>query len=154
MGKRILVALALASAFGAYFAWRQLFWNDERQIDSLVRSLAKDAERGDVDAMAPSVSASYRDGRGLSREQLLARLGDYLRGAAWKRVTPIRVTVTVKGAAATASARLLLAPGATRGRRSSEALRIDLGLAREGGEWRVRSAEDWEIPNGDLVLAP
>ena len=156
VGKRLLVLLLLASLLGAAFAWRQLAGGDERQIQSLVREIARDAERRDVASMAPEVSPSYRDGRGFGRAELFSSLGSYLRHARFQRVLPVKVTVTeINGAEAKATAKILLAQGeGGAGRRVSDAIRIDLDLAREGGRWRVKNAEDWEVPTGDLVLIP
>lgn len=157
MGRRLTLGIVGLCAVGALSAYLELRRSDSQRIDELVHELAADAERHDVRAMASFVSASYHDERGLSRDGVLQALGGYLGRQGWSRIIPVKVTVErIQGARATAVVQLILAQAdhVAKGRRISEALRIDLELAREGQRWQLLSAEDWEVPPESLVRMP
>ena len=147
--------LLVAGALGALAGWLAVRSTDESRIHAVIDRLADDAERDDVVAMAPLVSPSYRDGRGLGHDGVLQALAQYLKARTWSRVLPVKVIVRrIAAGRAEASAKIILAAaeGATTKHRVTDAMRIDLVLSREGGHWKVLSAEDWEIPAADVML--
>jgi len=151
----VTLVLALASLPGAtvlYFRMRTP--PAERRVLSVIHELASAAERRDVPAIAPLISANYRDERGLSRPEALAALGSYLRSTDWSKILNLRVNVThLEKDRAHATAQLILARAEGQGapHRVAEGLHIELDLAREGGDWRVLAAEDWAVPSEGVV---
>ncbi len=123
----------------------------------MVGRLIQDADRRDMQAMAPWVSDRYHDGRGLDRPGVLAALGRFLQSQADEKILPIHVKVgRIEDGRAEVRAKVMLAAAelsATQ-RRARDALEIDLVLDREDGRWKVVTAEDWEIPTEDATLLP
>jgi hypothetical protein len=157
MNRRVIIGLILASALGAFFAWLELRPTDETLISDLVERLVADVEKRDVGAMAPEISDKYKDERGFGRDGLLAALDGYLKTQSWKKVLPVRLTVSrIEGDRAEAAAKVILADagGSTHHRRARDAVEVDLTLARESGRWKVTSAEEWEVPTEDAAVAP
>ncbi len=152
-----LVAVVIACALASLAAYLQTQPTaDERNIRAVCRDLAHDAERRDRAALEKLVSPNYRDERGLTRDGALNALLGYLNSGNWTRVRPVTVVVNkIEGNKASASAKVLLAQADSPIVRASEknAFQLDLKLAREGGHWRVLSAEDWALPAADLEQA-
>jgi hypothetical protein len=149
----VVVACGLAS-LAAYLQMRPTA--DERRIRAVCRDLAHDAEQRDRAALEKLVSPNYHDERGLTREGALNGLLSYLNAGNWTRIRPVAVVVNkIDGNKASATAKVLLAQADSPQIRSGEkdAFQLDLQLAREGGRWRVLSAEDWQLPPADLEQA-
>jgi hypothetical protein len=151
-----LLAIILACGLAAVAAYLQTHSTaDERGIRTVCRDLARGAERRDRAGLERLISANYRDERGLTRESALDALLTYLDAGDWRRIRPVTIVVNkVDGDKASATAKVLLAqassPSAAHGQ---SAFQLDLQLAREGGRWRVLSAEDWQLPAADLEQA-
>jgi hypothetical protein len=129
---------------------------DERGIRMVCRDLARDAERRDRVALERLISANYRDERGLTREGALDGLLAYLDAGNWRRIRPVAIVINkVDGNKASATAKVLLAQADSPTLRpgGQGAFQLDLEFAREGGRWRVLSAEDWALPAADLEQA-
>jgi hypothetical protein len=157
VNRRLVIGLVIACLLGAVGAWLELRPSDETLISDLIERLVADAEKHDVRAMAPYVSDHYLDGRGLSRDGVLQALGDYLKSQTWSRILPVRLTLgRIEDNHAEASAKIILADleATPHRRRARDAVEIDLQLSREGGRWKVLSAEEWEVPAEDAVLLP
>jgi hypothetical protein len=152
-----LLAIILACGLAALAAYLQTHPSaDERGIRTVCRDLARDAERRDRAALERLVSANYQDGRGLTREGALTALLTYLDAGNWHRIRTVAIVVNkVEGNKASATAKVLLAQADSPTLRGGEqsAFQLDLKLAREGGRWRVLSAEDWQLPAADLEQA-
>jgi hypothetical protein len=152
-----LVAVVIACGLASLAAYLQIQPTaDERKIRAVCRDLAHDAERRDRAALERLVSPNYRDERGLTREDALNALLGYLNAGNWTRIRPVAVVVNkIEGNKASASAKVLLAQADSPVVRPTEknAFQLDLQLAREGGRWRVLSAEDWQLPAADLEQA-
>lgn len=154
--RRLALGLILACALGATAVWWELRPSAETRLEDLVGRLIQDADRRDVQAMAPFVSDRYKDGRGLDRAALLEGLARYLKGTR-EKILPVRVSVDkVDDDRAEVSAKIVLAEAEARPnqRRARDAYEIDLVLGREAGKWRVLSAEDWQIPAEDATMLP
>ncbi len=157
MGRRLVIGLALACACGAFGAFLLFRDSDEQRLESVVQGLIRDADRRDVQAMAPWISDHYHDGRGLDRLALLEALGRFLRSNAGEKILPVRVRVgRIEAGRAEVSAKVILAVAEAHGkeRRAKDAVEVDLVLDREGGAWKVLSAEDWQIPPEDATMLP
>jgi len=129
---------------------------DERNIRAVCKDLARDAERRDRAALQKLVSADYRDERGLGRDDALNALLAYLTAGNWQHIRPVTIVVNkVEGNKASATAKVLLAQAEAAPPRApgQHAFQLDLELTREGGSWRVLSAEDWQLPAADLEQA-
>jgi hypothetical protein len=153
--KRVTLVLVLASLPGlglAYLRFRAP--PDERRVLRIIHELAAAVEKRDVPAIAPHISANYRDERGLTRQSALQALEQYLRDPDWSKILNLQVNVThLEKDRAHATAQLILAraEGQGSGHRIAEGLHVELELAREAGDWRVLSAEDWAVPSEGLV---
>ncbi|MHB8421107.1 MAG: hypothetical protein ACYDCL_23815 [Myxococcales bacterium] len=157
MSRRLAVGLALACLFGALAAWLELRQSDEARIETLVGRLIADADRRDFQAMAPWISERYHDGRGLDRPGVLAALGRFLHAQPEEKILPLRVKVgRIENGQAEVSAKVILASAEVQGsrRRARDAVEVDLVMEREGGAWKVLTAEDWEIPTADATMLP
>lgn len=154
--RRLALGLILACALGATAVWWELRPSVETRLEDLVGRLIQDADRRDVQAMAPFVSDRYKDERGLDRAAVLEGLARYLQGTR-EKILPVRVSVDkVDDDRAEVSAKIVLAEAEARPnqRRARDAYEIDLVLGREAGKWRVLSAEDWQIPAEDATMLP
>jgi hypothetical protein len=149
-----LVAVILACGLAALAAYLQTHpTTDEKGIKLVCRDLARDAERRDRAALEQLISANYRDERGLTRESALSALLGYLDAGNWSHIRPVAIVVhKVEGNKASATAKVLLAQADSPTVRTGGqgAFQLDLEFAREGGRWRVLSAEDWQVPAADL----
>jgi hypothetical protein len=149
-----LLAIILACGLAALAAYLQTHpTTDERGIRMVCRDLARDAERRDRAAIERLISPNYRDQRGLSREDALDGLLRYLDAGNWKRIRPVAIVVNkVDGNKASATAKVLLAQADSPTVRpgGQGAFQLDLEFAREGGGWKLLSAEDWQVPAADL----
>jgi len=131
----------LASACGEPAA------SPEARIKSLVEQAEQGAEARDISVLGDLVSADYGDGRGYDRRAVLRiAQGLFLRN---REIHLLSLVKDLKVNGDTAVARVLVAM-AGRPIESVQALvelradlvRFEIEIAREDGDWRVRSA-DW-----------
>lgn len=140
----VLVALALLGAFVAYRALRA-GPSDEERIREIFEKAARAVEArrpGDVTA---AVSEDF-EGQGMRRRELQQLVTyEVLRGS-WNVVIPVAAQVRVDGDRAEATVDVALVRGgsgagmAGKLPEAGDTWRVEAGLAREKGDWRVVTA--------------
>ena len=149
--KITLFLLAVLCSIGGVIAIRHIHPADHVRIKHTCEALVSAVERRDAKTAEGLLSNEYRDGRGLDRARLVRNLFIYLDAHALVHVTPLSISIddlTDDRASVTAKIWLAQANPPPQGER--DAVQLDLSLRREGGTWKVASAEDWEVPPGDF----
>jgi hypothetical protein len=126
------VVALIAVALGAIFLFSS---SEEKAIQELLEQGLKAAEAGDEEGVIALISPDYRNGD-QTREQIIRRI----RQAVSQRITPAKMegaAIQVSGDDADASVRVVV--GALQFRRE---FALRLHLKKEGGAWKVTSAEE------------
>ena len=127
LGVAALIAVAILAVF--------LFSSsEEKAIQEVLEGALKAAEAGDAEGVIAVVSPNYRNGE-QTREEIVRRI----RHAVSQRISPAKMkgaAIQVSGDDADASVRVVV--GALRFQRE---FGLKLSLKKEGGVWKVTSAE-------------
>jgi hypothetical protein len=128
LGVFALIALAL----GAIFLFSS---SEEKEIQKLLEQGLRAAEAGDAEGVIALISPNYKNGD-QTREEIVRRI----RQAVAQRITPAKMggaAIQVDGEDADASVRVVV--GALR---YTKEFALRLHLKKEGGGWKVTSAEE------------
>lgn len=131
------IALSVAVVVGAALAAVLMLPGGEKKaIENLLRDAARAAERGDADAVVGLLSPGYRSGD-QDYEAMARRLRAEIAPRRHETVE-LDCTVETRGAEAVARVRLKVKAGPSE---SGEA-QFTLRLRKEGGAWKIASAEE------------
>lgn len=126
------VVALIAVALGAVFFFSS---SEEKAIEKLLEQGLKAAEAGDEEGVVALISPNYKNGD-QTREAIIRRI----RQAVSQRITPAKLAgaaIEVSGDDADASVRVIV--GALRYQKE---FALRLHLKKEGGAWKVTSAEE------------
>jgi hypothetical protein len=126
------VAALILVALGAVFLFSS---SEEKAIQKLLEQGLKAAEEGDAEGVIALISPDYKNGE-QTRDGILRRI----RLAVTQRITPLKMdgaAIQVSGDEAEASVRVIVGAFQLR-----QEFGLRLKLKKEGGGWKVTSAEE------------
>lgn len=148
IGSAVLILLLVATAVVLYLSRPQP--SDEEKIVRLVSQAQAAVERRNATGLTRLISKDYADSYGVSRQQLVAYIVQWMRSGEEVTVVPSISGLRIHDSFAD----LMLDVRVWRGREPSGSSRqymMPVRLQNEDGQWRVISAEGWMQAQRDFM---